>query len=104
MCVGLSLINFYKSITIYNVVLVSAVQQQSESVSYISTVFEILFLYSSLQTTEFPVLYSRSLLVIYVIYSSVYMLIPISQFTPPSLSSFNSKFVFYVCVSISFFL
>ena len=32
---------------------------------------------------EFPVLYSRSLLVIYFIYSSVYMSVPVSQFIPP---------------------
>ena len=31
----------------------------------------------------FPVLYSTSLLVIYFMYSSVYMSIPISQFIPP---------------------
>ena len=36
---------------------------------------------------EFPVLYSRSLLVIYFIYSSVYMSIPISRFIPPPQSS-----------------
>ena len=35
---------------------------------------------------EFPVLYSRSLLVIYVIYSSKYMSIPISQFIPHPLT------------------
>ena len=33
---------------------------------------------------EFPMLYSRSLLVIYFIYSSVYILIPNSQFIPTS--------------------
>ena len=33
---------------------------------------------------DFPVLYSRSLLVIYFIHSSVYMSIPISQIIPPS--------------------
>ena len=32
---------------------------------------------------DFPVLYSRSLLVIYFIYSSVYVTIPVSQFIPP---------------------
>ena len=34
-------------------------------------------------TVEFPVLYSRFLLVIYFIHISVYMSIPISQFIPP---------------------
>ena len=49
---------------------------------------------------EFPVLYSRSLLVIYFIYSSVYMSIPISQFIPPPLPPSNDEFVFYICESI----
>ena len=38
---------------------------------------------------EFPVLYSRSLLVIYFTYSSVYMSVPISKFiSPPSQEKF----------------
>ena len=87
---------------IYNVALVSAVQQ-SESVIHIhiSTLFQILFPYRSLQSIEqsslsytegsffFPSLFiylfilSRFLLVIYFIHISVYMSIPISQFIPP---------------------
>ena len=52
---------------------------------------------------EFPVLYNRSLLVIYFIYSSVYMLIPVSQFIPaPSLSPGNHKLVFYVLILFLF--
>ena len=35
------------------------------------------------QSVEFPVLYSRLSLVIYFIYSGVYMSIPVSQFIPP---------------------
>ena len=35
---------------------------------------------------EFPVLYSRSLVVIYFVYSSVYMSILISQFIPPTVT------------------
>ena len=66
---------------IYNVVLVSGVQQ-SDSVIHIFIVFEILFSYrlsqQSIQSVEFPVLYSRSMLVIYLIYSSVYKSIPSS--------------------------
>ena len=50
-------------------VLVSGIQQ-SESVKYISTLFKILFPYRSLQSIEFPVLYSRSLFVIYFMYNS----------------------------------
>ena len=46
---------------------------------------------------EFPVLYSRSLLVVYFIYSSGYMSIPISQFIPvPPSPLGNHKFVFCI--------
>ena len=38
---------------------------------------------------ESPVLYSMSLLVMYFIYSSVYLSIPVSQFIPPPLPSGN---------------
>ena len=50
----------------------------------------------------FPVLCSRSLLIIYVIYSSVYMLIPnlIYPSSPPFPFG-NHKFVFEVCESVS---
>ena len=44
---------------------------------------------------DFPVLYSRSLLVISFIYSSVYLLI-----YPSPLPFGNHIFVFYACVSI----
>ena len=47
---------------------------------------------------EFPVLYSKFLLIIYFIYSSMY----ISQFIPPyPLSPGNPKCVFYICASTS---
>ena len=57
-------------------------------------------------TTEhwvgFLVLYNRFSLVIYFIYSSVYMSIPISQFIPTLPSPLvNHKIIFYVCDSIS---
>ena len=45
---------------------------------------------------EFPVLHSRSLLVLYFIYSSVYMAIPISQFIPPYISYFYYSFQKYL--------
>ena len=45
-----------------------------------------------------PMLYSRSLLVIYFIYSSVYMSFPISQFIPLPFY----RFVFYICDSFCF--
>ena len=44
----------------------------------------ISFSYITEYWVEFPVLYSRPLLVIYFIYSSVYVSIPVSQFIPPS--------------------
>ena len=53
---------------------------------------------------KFPVLYRRSFLVVYFIYSCVYMSIPITQLTSPhSFSPSNYKFVFYICSSISVF-
>ena len=51
---------------------------------------------------EFLVLYIRSLLLIYFIYSSMYMSVPVSQLIP--LLPFPlgiHKFVFYICDSIS---
>ena len=57
-------------------VLVSGVEQSDSVIhTHISILFQILFHYRLLQSIEFPVLYSRSLLIIYFIYSSVYMLI-----------------------------
>ena len=58
---------------ICNVVLVSGVQQ-SEPVVHVHRfiLFQILFLYRLLDySVEFPVLYSRPLLLIYLIYSNV---------------------------------
>ena len=54
-------LSFIRVWLVYNVVLVSAVQQ-SESVLRMSTLLDS-FPYRSLQSTEFPVLYSRFLLV-----------------------------------------
>ena len=71
---------------IYNIVLVFAVQQ-SELVIHISTHCQIIFPYMSLQSTEQSsqcMLCSRFLLVIYFVYSSVYVSIPIFQFILPS--------------------
>ena len=50
---------------------------------YISILFQILFSYTLVQTIEFPELYSRSLLIIDFVYSSVYTPIPPPQFIPP---------------------
>ena len=52
---------------------------------------------------QFPMLYSRALLFICFIYSSLYLLIPNSLFIPVPLPfpSGNNKFVFYVCESVS---
>ena len=74
---------------LHNVVLVSAEQQGESAVGiYISSRFWISFPFRSPQSTEFLVLYSRFSWVIYFIHSinSVYMPIPISQFTSPPLS------------------
>ena len=51
-------------------------------------------------TAEFPVLYSRFLLVIYFIHISVYMSIPVSQFIPPPHFSHLGvyTFVLYICI------
>ena len=76
--------------------------QQSDSVihMYISIVFQILFHYRLLQAIEYSSMcYTAGLfLKIYFICSSVYLLIPNSQFIPfPPSPSVNCKFVFYVC-------
>ena len=48
-----------------------------------STLFKIIFPYRSLQSIEFPVLYSMFLLLFYFMYSGVYMPIPVFPFIPP---------------------
>ena len=77
---NLDTVFFKKNLSlVYHIVLVSGVQQ-SDSFIYIhiSIVFQILFPCRVLQNTEyeFPMLYSRSLVIIYFMYSSVYLLIP----------------------------
>ena len=53
---------------------------------------------------QFPVPYSRSLLIIYFIYSSVYMLIPNPQFLPPLyLSPLVALSLFSMFVSLLLF-
>ena len=63
-------INFYWNMLIYNIMLISAVQQ-NESVIHASTL-------TSQSITEFLVLHSGFLLVIYYIYRLVYTSVPIS--------------------------
>ena len=59
---------------IYNVALVSCVQQSHSVIHiHIFILFQILFSYRLSQNTEFPVLYSRPVLLIHLIYSSVYV-------------------------------
>ena len=104
----MSSFSFFKLIIIlvwliYNVVLVPNVQN-SESVIHI----HISILFSFLDSipmeviteyqAEFPVLYSRSLLVIYFIYSSVYMSLPVPQSitSPPFLLLSISLFSTFV--------
>ena len=87
--------------------LVSGIQQ-SDSVIHkyificIHVLFHILFHYGLLQDIEY-VLYSRTSLFIYFIYSNLYLLIPNSLFIPslPPFSFGNQEFVFYVCESVS---
>ena len=77
--------------------LVSAVQQ-SESITHISPPFldSIPIQVITEYWVAVPVLHSRSSLVIYWIYSSVYMWIWASQLIPPCFSPFgNHMFVFY---------
>ena len=54
--------------------------------------FPILFPFRLVQNTDFPVLYSKSLLVIYFKYSSMYISIPHSQSTshPSPMVTINS--------------
>ena len=72
--------------------LVSVVQQSESMVCiYISPLFWISFLFISPQSIEYPVLYSKFLLVIYFIHPSVYMPVSVSQF------------ILYLLVTISLF-
>ena len=48
----------------------------------------------------FSVLYSRPLLLTYFVHSSVYILIPNPNLSPPLPSLVNYRFVFYVCESV----
>ena len=88
--------------------LVSGVQQ-SESVIYIDPLFLRFFShighYRVLSRVPCAIHTVGSLFVIYFMYSSMYMSIPISQFIfPHPLPPGNHKFVFYICNSISVFL
>ena len=82
---------------IYNVVLVSGIQQSDSVIHiHIPILFQILFPFRLLQNIEFPVLYSRSLLVIcfkymYCVYVNPKLLIYLSSQPFPF---GNHKFVF----------
>ena len=54
----------------------------SYTAKWISYTYTYIYIYIYI-LSRVPVLYSRSLLVIHFIYSSVYMSIPMSQFNPP---------------------
>ena len=58
--------------------LVSGVKSKPVVCTYMSIPFQIFFPYRLLHSVAFSVLCSRSLLLIYLIYNSAYMLIPIS--------------------------
>ena len=66
--------------------------QPTESVIYVSTFFFCRFftIYAIIEYwVDFPVLHSRSLLVIYFVYSNVYVSIPVIQFSLPSVLLLN---------------
>ena len=97
---------FNWSILDYNVVLVSGVKQ-SEPILRIHIPTPSLDPFSIYAIreywVEFPVLYRGSLLVIYFIYSSVYMSIPMSQFIPPSPPG-NHVCIQYILVDYLFYI
>ena len=85
--------------------LVSGIQQCVSIIyTYICTyiIFKIIFHYKSLwDIVQFPVAYSKSLLVIYFIYSCICLLIPYSQFIPsPHLSPLVTRSLFSMSVSL----
>ena len=89
---------------LYNVILVSAVQQSESAIRiYIIPLFlDFLPIWVTTEhCVEFPELHSRFSLVIYFIHGidSVYMSVPVSQFIPPPLSPLRSTSDFYVSIS-----
>ena len=74
----------------------------AELYTYIySPCFRLFFPDRLSQSVEFPVLHSRFLLVIYFIYSSVYMAIPVYQCIPLPITPNNHKLVFCIRDSTS---
>ena len=98
-------INFIGVQLIYNVVLVSAVQQ-SESVMHIHvfTLFQIIFPYKLLKNIEQRSLSynSRFLLLFYFVYSSVYVSIPVPSLSP-TVSPLVTINLFYMSVTLFLF-
>ena len=75
---------FYIELWLINNVFIVLAIQQSDSVIHVSILFQILFLFRLFQyCAEFLVPYSKSLLVIYFKYSSVYIPIPNTLTIPP---------------------
>ena len=98
--------NFFKNEVqlIYNVALISAIQQ-SDSVIHLYIFFFIFFsivIYHGI-LIQFFVLYNRALLFIHPIYNSLYLLTSISHSNPPPTPSplGNHKSVPYDCESVS---
>ena len=98
--------NFFKNEVqlIYNVALISAIQQ-SDSVIHLYIFFFIFFsivIYHGI-LIQFFVLYNRALLFIHPIYNSLYLLTSISHSNPPPPPSplGNHKSVPYDCESVS---
>ena len=90
---------------ISHVVFVSAARQNESAIHiHISTLldsFSIKVIMDHL--VEFPVLYSRSLLVIYFIYNSVYLSLPISQFVSSPVSPLGSTSLSSISVTLFLF-
>ena len=105
-----SFLNLIGVYLIYNIVLVSGILQSDSVIHiHICILLENLTSYKLSQNIEFPALYSRSLLVIYLTYSSMYMFIPSSWFIPPwhVFSYFlfgNHDFAFDICSVCLYFL
>ena len=92
---------------IYNIVLVSGIQQSDSDISeYMHTFFHIMVHYRLLQDlniiSSFPVLHSKFLLLIYFICSVVYLLIPCSWFIPLLLPLPFGNHVCFLCLWLYF--
>ena len=91
---------FIEVYLIYSIVLVSSV---IEKVIWLCIFLRLFFMIGYYKEwILFPVLYGKSLLLIYFMCSSLHRFIPVSSFIiPPTFTVGNHKFVCYVCESVS---